>query len=67
MGTPPDPFRVRMGLHTGPAELRDGDYFGTAVNRAARIMSIAHGGQIVVSDAYRQMLVRHRRRDRRPR
>jgi predicted ATPase/class 3 adenylate cyclase len=42
---------VRMGLHTGPAELRDGDYYGTAVNRAARLMSVAHGGQIVCSQS----------------
>ena len=40
-------LRVRMGLHTGPAELRDGDYYGTTVNRAARVMSVAHGGQVV--------------------
>ena len=53
--TLPDPLRVRMGLHSGPAELRDGDYYGTAVNRAARIMSIAHGGQIVVSHATHQL------------
>jgi predicted ATPase/class 3 adenylate cyclase len=45
----PDALRVRMGLHSGPAELRDGDYFGASVNRAARITSVAHGGQIVVS------------------
>jgi class 3 adenylate cyclase len=45
----PSPLRVRMGVHTGPAELRDGDYYGTTVNRAARIMSVAHGGQIVMS------------------
>ena len=43
------PLLVRMGLHTGAAELRDGDYYGTALNRAARISSVAHGGQIVVS------------------
>src|SRR5580658_3521720 len=43
------PIRVRMGLHTGEAELRDGDYFGTAVNRAARLMAIGHGGQVLVS------------------
>ena len=43
------PLNVRMGIHTGEAEIRDGDYFGTALNRAARLMSIAHGGQIVVS------------------
>ena len=34
------PLRVRMGVHTGEAELRDGDYFGTAVNRAARLMAV---------------------------
>ena len=45
----PDPLRVRVGLHTGEAEFRDGDYFGPALNRAARLMSVAHGGQIVVS------------------
>ena len=32
----PGPLRVRMGLHTGEAELRDGDYFGSTLNRAAR-------------------------------
>jgi predicted ATPase/class 3 adenylate cyclase len=42
--------KVRMGLHTGEAELRDGDYFGQTLNRAARIMSAGHGGQILVSD-----------------
>ena len=40
---------VRMGLHTGGASARDGDYFGPAVNRAARLMSAAHGGQILLS------------------
>jgi predicted ATPase/class 3 adenylate cyclase/DNA-binding CsgD family transcriptional regulator len=44
------PFRVRIGLHTGEATERDRNYFGTEVNRAARLMSAAHGGQIVVSD-----------------
>src|SRR5215831_20459803 len=38
----PITIRVRMGLHTGAAELRDGDYFGAPLNRAARIMSAAH-------------------------
>src|SRR5262249_58935058 len=42
---------VRMALHTGTAELRDGDYFGTEVNRAARLMAVAHGGQVVCSQA----------------
>jgi predicted ATPase/class 3 adenylate cyclase len=42
-------LRVRMGVHTGEAELRDGDYYGSAPNRAARLMSVAHGDQIVIS------------------
>jgi predicted ATPase/class 3 adenylate cyclase len=45
------PLRVRIGLHTGTAQLRDGDYFGSSVNRAARLMSIAHGGQVVCSQS----------------
>ncbi len=47
----PEPLRVRMGLHTGTAEERDGDYFGVAPTRAARIMAAAHGGQVLVSGA----------------
>ena len=43
------PLRVRMGVHTGEAELRDGDYYGTTTNRAARLMAVAHGGQILCS------------------
>ncbi|MFN2181403.1 MAG: adenylate/guanylate cyclase domain-containing protein, partial [Candidatus Promineifilaceae bacterium] len=44
-----DILKVRMGIHTGEAQERDGDYFGTAVNRAARIMAIGHGGQVLLS------------------
>ncbi len=40
---------VRMAIHTGTADERDGDYFGPAVNRVARILSVGHGGQILVS------------------
>ena len=47
------PLKVRMGVHTCEAEVREGDYYGSAVNRAARLMSAAHGGQIVVSLATR--------------
>ena len=43
------PLRVRMALHSGSAESRDGDYFGPALNRVARILAIAHGGQVVCS------------------
>jgi len=42
---------VRMGLATGEVELRDGDYFGTVLNRAARVMAAGHGGQILVADS----------------
>ena len=42
-------LRVRMGIHTGEASERDGDYFGPAVNRVARLMSVGHGGQVLVS------------------
>ena len=44
-------LRVRCGLHAGVHERRDKDFFGTAVNRAARIMSVAHGGQVLLSQA----------------
>src|ERR1700733_14668820 len=42
---------VRMGLATGEAELRGGDYFGTVLNRAARVMAAGHGGQILLADS----------------
>ena len=42
-------IRVRMGLHSGTCEERDGDYFGPEVNRTARLEAAAHGGQIVLS------------------
>ena len=42
-------IKVRMGIHTGSAEERGGDYFGPVLNRAARIMSAGHGGQILLS------------------
>jgi len=38
------PIRVRMGIHSGPAETRGGDYFGPTINRTARIMAAGHGG-----------------------
>jgi predicted ATPase/class 3 adenylate cyclase len=43
------PLRVRMALHMGAAEERDGDYFGPPVNRVARLLSAAHGGQVLLS------------------
>lgn len=49
-------LKIRMGLYTGEAEMRAGDYYGTALNRAARLMSAAHGGQILVSNATAELL-----------
>ncbi len=48
-------LRVRMAVHTGPVEARDGDYFGPAVNRVSRLLSIAYGGQIVVSGIAKEL------------
>ena len=45
----PSPIIVRIALHTGVAELESGDYYGAAVNRAARLRGIAHGGQVLLS------------------
>jgi predicted ATPase/class 3 adenylate cyclase len=42
---------VRAGLHAGVEQERDDDYFGRSVNRAARLMSVAHGGQVLLSQA----------------
>ena len=47
----PRPITVRIGIHTGEAELRDGDYYGSAVNRCARLRGIGHGGQVLLSEA----------------
>lgn len=47
---------VRMGLHTGSAEHRGGDYFGSTLNRAARIEAAAHGGQILLSQVSHELL-----------
>jgi len=44
-------FKMRCGVHAGECELRDGDYFGSTVNRAARIAGAAHGGQVLLSQA----------------
>lgn len=46
-------LRPRMGVHVGPSTRRSGNFFGSEVNRAARLMSAAHGGQVVVSQAVR--------------
>lgn len=50
------PLRVRSALHTGSPELRGRDYFGPTLNRVARLMGAAHGGQILVSETTRSLL-----------
>lgn len=52
-----EPMRIRVALHTGEVELRDGDYFGRAVNRAARLRSLAAGGQILCSGATAELVI----------
>ena len=52
-------LRVRMGLHTAEAELRDGDYFGQSINRTARIMSVGHGGRVLLSETTAQVVREH--------
>ncbi len=49
-------LRVRMGVHTGDTESRDGDYFGPAMNRTARIMSAGHGSQVLLSAAAAELV-----------
>ena len=49
-------IKVRMGLHSGTAVERNGDYFGTAVNRAARVSAVGDGGQVLVTDAVHMLV-----------
>jgi len=49
-------LRVRMALHVGSAHERDGDYFGPAVNRVARLLAAGHGGQVLLSGACMELL-----------
>ena len=49
-------LRVRIALHTGTAEERDGDYFGQPLNRVARLLGVGHGGQILLSAATHELV-----------
>ncbi len=49
------PIKVRMALNSGAVEFRDADYFGPPLNRAARLLAAAHGGQILVSGAAKDL------------
>jgi predicted ATPase/class 3 adenylate cyclase len=50
------PLRVRMALHTGVAEERNGDYYGPSLNRVARLLSAGHGGQVLLSLATQELV-----------
>jgi class 3 adenylate cyclase len=50
---------VRCGMHAGVTEVRDGDFFGNPVNRAARIMNAAHGGQVLASQVVAELTCNH--------
>ncbi len=53
------PLHVRIALHTGVAEERDGDYFGPPLNRVARLLAAGHGGQTLLSLAAEQLVREH--------
>src|SRR5919205_2516297 len=55
----PTPLCVRMALHTGEADLRAGDYYGTVVNRCARLRAVAHSGQTLLSEATYDLVREH--------
>ena len=53
---PGPPLSIRLGVHSGEAEPQSGDYFGPAVNRAARITDAANGGQILVAESSHRLV-----------
>src|SRR5215213_8664827 len=53
------PLRVRMALHTGRADVQDGDYAGAPLNRVARLLSAGHGGQVLLSGATAELVHDH--------
>jgi predicted ATPase/class 3 adenylate cyclase len=54
----PEGLSVRMGVHTGAAVFRNGNYFGEPVNRCARVRGLAYGGQILISETTRDLVAR---------
>ncbi|HRJ27274.1 MAG TPA: tetratricopeptide repeat protein [Fimbriimonadaceae bacterium] len=50
------PLRVRMGIHTGEAHVRDSDYFGPTMNRVARLQAVGHGAQILLSSVTTEVI-----------
>lgn len=54
----PQPLRVRIAIHTGEADLRDGGYYGSEVNRCARLRALTRGGQTLISQASAELIRR---------
>ena len=52
------PLKVRIGLHTGESQAREGDFYGTTVNLAARVMGLGHGGQVLISDVTASLVLK---------
>jgi predicted ATPase/class 3 adenylate cyclase len=52
----PEPIRVRIALHSGDSEHRDGDFFGPTLNRTARILAAGHGGQVLLSQSVERLV-----------
>jgi predicted ATPase/Tfp pilus assembly protein PilF len=50
------PVRVRIGIHVGAAEWRAGDYYGSTINRCARLRGLGHGGQTLLSQAATELV-----------
>jgi predicted ATPase len=50
-------LKARISLHTGEAQLREGQYYGLALNRCARLLATGHGGQVLLTGASEQLLV----------
>ena len=53
------PLSLRLALHTGPVETREGDYFGPTLNRTSRLLATAHGGQSLLSEVTAMMVREH--------
>jgi predicted ATPase/class 3 adenylate cyclase len=51
---------VRMAVHVGTAERREGDYFGPALNRVARLLTLGHGGQVLVTSSAAELVAAER-------
>lgn len=58
-GVATEPLKIRVGLHRGVVEHRDGEHYGPPMHRAARVMSAGHGGQILITSPVAEELRAH--------